>query len=106
MSWVTLALSMVYLAAAVGMHKSQRLAWMVGMPLLAFQWINHGLWFGSNLFAFSTSHPLYHDSPATILVVLISSCFGFFPASVLLVLLFGVRKHVWRVLAPPRAGAP
>lgn len=79
------ALSFIY--STLGIILNRKHAWIASISLLVLYWITMGwqaiISFLLNNYAYFTNHPLYIDSPATILVVYAGAIFGIFPAGVL-----------------------
>jgi hypothetical protein len=82
------ALSFVY--STLGIISNRKRAWIASISLLTLYWLIMG-WqaivsFFLNNYLFFTNHPLYIDSPATILVVYAGAIFGILPAGILTLL--------------------
>ena len=82
------ALSFVY--STIGISLNRKHAWIASITLLTLYWLTMGwqaiISFFLNNHAFFTNHPLYIDSPATILVVYAGAIFGILPAGILTLL--------------------
>lgn len=82
------ALSFVF--STRGIILNRKYAWIASIFLMTLYWLTMG-WqaivsFFLNNYAFFTNHPLYIDSPATILVVYAGAIFGILPAGILTLL--------------------
>jgi len=82
-----------YFVATLGLFFDFHIAWVISvLPPLVISVLS-GVWFSLNIGTFVTGHELYHDSPATIFVVLLVATFTLLPSLILLALFWRERKY-------------
>lgn len=84
-----------YTLAAVATYRRKRWAWWASLvpAVICASLVGPNVLY--NLYAFGSGHPLYADSPGTILIVGIYAVVFLFPAIAVVWLLAKVRAHVF-----------
>lgn len=83
-----------YFFSTIGLFFDLRIAWIISvLPPLLISLLS-GVWFLLNMGTFITGLELYHDSPATIIVVFLGASFTLLPSVILLILFWRDRKFL------------